>query len=59
MKPVVCPFCGVVTDVRHDTQQACIDALQTEIELTRRLLERTTETAQAPAFEEDEDRQLT
>jgi hypothetical protein len=59
MNPLVCPFCGVVTDVRHDTQQACIDALQSEIDLTRRLLERTTETAAAPSLQDDEDRQLT
>jgi hypothetical protein len=59
MNTIVCPFCGVVTDVRHDTQEACIDALQSEIDLTRRLLERTTETSAAPSFEEDEDRQLT
>lgn len=59
MKLLNCPFCGVVTDVRHDTQQACIEALQSEIAITRRLLDQTTETAQPPSFEEDEDRQLT
>ena len=59
MKPVICPFCGVVTDARHDTQQACIDALQSEIAITRRLLDRTTESKQPPSFKEDEDRQLT
>ena len=38
----VCPFCDVVTDVPHQTQEACIDALQQEIARTRRVLERRT-----------------
>lgn len=35
----VCPFCGMSTDVPHETQQACIDALHVEITRTRDLLE--------------------
>ena len=34
-----CPFCGLVTDVPHETQQGCIDALQEEIARVREILE--------------------
>ncbi len=34
-----CPFCGVVTDVPHNTQQGCIEALHDEITRMRQLLE--------------------
>ena len=34
-----CPFCGVETEVPHDTQQACIQALQAEIVRVRSLLD--------------------
>jgi hypothetical protein len=34
-----CPFCGLVTDVAHETQQGCIDALQEEIARVREILE--------------------
>lgn len=33
-----CPFCGVVADVPHKTQQGCIQALQTEIARMREIL---------------------
>ena len=33
-----CPFCGVLTDVPHETQGACITALHAEIGRVRRLL---------------------
>ena len=56
MNAVTCPFCGVVSDVRHETQQACIQALQAEIVHTRRILDRTTESC-SPAVEEDEEMQ--
>ena len=36
---MVCPFCGLVGDAAHDSQQACIEALQREIDRTRQLLE--------------------
>jgi hypothetical protein len=36
-----CPFCGVVTDVPHETQGACIDALHAEIGRVRSLLQHT------------------
>ena len=38
MKFTVCPFCGVVSESPHDSQEACIVALQSEIESTRRVL---------------------
>jgi hypothetical protein len=39
MPTTTCPFCGIVTDVPHDTQQACIEALQHEIARTRGILD--------------------
>ena len=43
MKFTACPFCGVVSDSAHDSQQACIEALQSEIERTRQVLTRVGE----------------
>lgn len=37
--PDACPFCGLVTDVPHETQQGCIDALHAEIARVRELLD--------------------
>lgn len=34
-----CPFCGVVTDAPHNTQEGCIEALHEEISRMRQLLE--------------------
>ena len=58
MKTAICPFCGVVSDARHETQQACIDALQNEIVHTRDILERLSErpapsVAERPAAGQD------
>lgn len=36
---IVCPFCGVTTDVAHETQEGCIEALHVEIARMRELLE--------------------
>ena len=33
-----CPFCGVATPVAHETQEACIAALHTEISRMRGIL---------------------
>ncbi len=33
-----CPFCGVATSVPHETQEACITALHTEIGRMRAIL---------------------
>jgi hypothetical protein len=35
----VCPFCGLSTDVPHETQQGCIEALHAEITRMRGLLD--------------------
>jgi hypothetical protein len=35
----LCPFCGLSTDVPHETQQGCIDALHAEIAHMRDLLD--------------------
>jgi hypothetical protein len=35
-----CPFCGAVTDLPHESQEACIAALQDEIARTREMVER-------------------
>ncbi len=35
----LCPFCGLATDVPHETQQGCIDALHVEITRMRGLLD--------------------
>jgi hypothetical protein len=35
-----CPFCGASTDLPHDSQRACIAALQEEIALTRKIVDR-------------------
>ena len=35
----VCPFCGLCTDVPHETQRGCIDALHAEIARMRDLLD--------------------
>jgi hypothetical protein len=34
-----CPFCGVVTDVPHETQEGCIEALHVEIARMRGILD--------------------
>ena len=34
----VCPFCGLATDVPHETQEGCIQALHGEIARMREVL---------------------
>lgn len=36
---MTCPFCGVETDVAHESQQGCIDALRSEILRVRDILQ--------------------
>ena len=43
---VSCPFCGTGTDLPHETQEACIAALHSEISRIRRVVEGL----QGPAF---------
>jgi hypothetical protein len=35
-----CPFCGAGTDLPHETQEACIAALQVEIARMRQVVDR-------------------
>ena len=35
----MCPFCGVATDVPHESQEGCIEALHAEITRMRGILE--------------------
>ena len=35
---IVCPFCGLASDVPHETQAACIEALQAEISRMRAIV---------------------
>lgn len=50
MKFTVCPFCGVVGESPHDSQEACIRALQSEIERTRRVLTQVEEASSVPGL---------
>jgi hypothetical protein len=43
-----CPFCGTGTGLPHETQEACIAALHSEISHIRRVVERLN----GPAFAE-------
>ena len=57
----LCPFCGVMTDVPHEKQEGCIEALQAEIARMRELLEHVrTPGTDAPAERpSDDDADLT
>ena len=55
MKAVVCPFCGIASEVPHETQEGCIHALQAEITRTRQVLESITEPLRPPKITIDED----
>ena len=55
MKAVVCPFCGIASEVPHETQEGCIHALQAEITRTRQILESITEPLRPPKITIDED----
>jgi len=35
---IVCPFCGLASEVAHETQAACIEALQAEISRVREIV---------------------
>lgn len=52
----VCPFCNVPTDVPHETQTACIEALHGEIDRMRGLLASTSTgpVTTAPETRDDE-----
>lgn len=50
-----CPFCGMVTDVPHETQEGCIEALHAEIDRTRNVLASLKPAALREMPEEDGD----
>ena len=52
---VVCPFCGVTTDVPHETQEGCIEALHAEIARMRELLEYVKVPGAAPPRDDHQD----
>ena len=47
-----CPFCGVVTETPHDTQEGCIEALHAEIARMRDVLSHV-HSAEVPRPRED------
>ena len=59
-----CPFCGASTDLPHESQEACIAALQREIARTREIVERVKPHPKnsdsgndpTPEFEDDHER---
>jgi len=52
-----CPFCGVDTDVAHESQEGCIQALNAEITRVRELLHQVRSVAVPgpPDIEDDEE----
>jgi hypothetical protein len=57
MKVRSCPFCGLASEVPHETQNGCIEALQREISRVRDILDHSTLILRAqpprPAPEDD------
>ncbi len=52
----VCPFCGVITQMPHENQQVCLEALTAEITRLRNVLEHSESTAvPTPAPPGDDD----
>ena len=49
-----CPFCGVIADVPHETQEGCIAALHSEIGRMRGLLANLKPAGVSPTVDEDE-----
>jgi hypothetical protein len=50
--PRICPFCGQVSAVPHETQARCIEALHAEIEKTRQALDAGRRQAPPPSLED-------
>ena len=51
-----CPFCGASTGLPHESQEACIAALQEEIAHTRKIVQRVKSTPEvAPADDQAAD----
>jgi hypothetical protein len=51
-----CPFCGLGTDVNHETQEGCIAALHAEIERMRDVLASLKPSGVRPSATLDDDR---
>jgi hypothetical protein len=51
----VCPFCGVTTDVPHESQAGCITALQHEIDRVRDVLSALKPAGLRPSEGDDDD----
>lgn len=54
MATTACPFCGVASDVPHETQEGCIEALHDEIARMRRILVQATPPQPPPQLEADQ-----
>jgi hypothetical protein len=53
-----CPFCGIVTEAPHETQEGCIEALHEEIARMRAVLDHVKSAAvPTPDDPEEEDDQ--
>ena len=51
----LCPFCGVVTETAHESQQGCLTALAEEIARLRDVLAHVQSArVPVPPFEDDE-----
>jgi hypothetical protein len=52
----ICPFCGIVTEAPHETQEGCIEALNVEVAKMRAVLEQVRSAAvPGPVPREDEE----
>jgi coproporphyrinogen III oxidase-like Fe-S oxidoreductase len=49
-----CPFCGLLGETAHETQEACIEALHSEIARLRDILDQTRSTAWPPVPADEE-----
>ena len=58
IKAVRCPFCGLASELPHESQESCIAALHAEITRTRQILENVTEPLPAPAIAADDKPQI-
>ena len=54
-----CPFCGIVTEAPHTTQEGCIEALHEEIARMRDVLDHVRSAALPPEpdLEEEDDQE--
>jgi hypothetical protein len=50
-----CPYCGVSSDVAHETQEVCIEALRAEISRVRNVLNHVRSVAVPGPADSDEE----